>query len=159
MNTWVDGNAIIEGKTIREWAMSDNGLIDYEKCVFKHNVSNNDEYVIYDLGEYEYDPEVVQTTYCNGVDLARVAGSIRYNEPYKGMRYTTALNGDDYVRIFMNSFKGATIEDFVVYFFHLTEGDIYISETNHHVFVKGKNPTESVWKKAVDTLYQKRVHR
>ena len=155
MGKWTDGDAIVAGKTIREWTKSDEGLVDYSKCEFKKNVSNNKEYMIFDLGEFEHDPEVRKTVYCNGVDLARVAGCVHYDEPYKGMSYYAAVNGDDYVRIFMHSFKEITIEDFVMYFFRMLGGDIYISETNHHVFVKGRDSSEEEWKNAVEELYSR----
>ena len=159
MSTWPDGEAIVLGKPIKEWARSDEGMVDYSKCEFKRNVSNNDEYVIYDLGEYEFDPEVKETTYCNGVDLARVAGAVLYDKPYKGMNDYVAFNGDDYVRIFMHSFRDITTEDFVMYFCHILDGDIYISETNHHVFVKGRGYTQEEWEAAVDKLYSKSTRK
>lgn len=159
MENWTDGNGIVNGKFIKDWVQSDEGMVDYSKCEFKRNVSNNEEYVIFDLGEYEYDPDVGQTTYRNGVDLARVVGAIQYDEPYKGMRYMTALEGDDYVRNFLYAFDDVTIDDFVLYFFHLLDGDIYISEINHHVFIKGKKPTEEEWQDAVEKFNSKRRKR
>ena len=145
----------VDGKKLKDWLKSDEGLVNYKKCKFGVNVSNTKGTIIFDLGEYEYDPSVGETTYHNGVDLARVAGAIKYGVPYKGMSMYTALNGDDYVRIFYGSFEDATIMDFVVYFFQLVRGDIYISETNHHVFVKGYNCDQEEWKAVVDELYSR----
>jgi len=147
---------VVNGKMVKDWMKSDEGLVDYSKCEFGKNVSNSEEFIIYDLGEYEYDPEVLQTVYCNGVDLARVAGCVKYGEQYNGMRYITAINGDDYVRIFFNTFEKATIQDFIIYFFQLLDGDIYISETNYRVFVRGRSYTEEEWKEAVDELMAKK---
>ena len=152
MNTWPDGNAVVAAKTINEWLKSDEELVDYSKCEFKKNVSNNEDYIIFDLGEYEHDPDVRQTIYRNGVDLARVVGCICFDEPYKGMRYMTAIEGDDYLHTFLRAFRNVSIDDFVLYFCHLLDGDIYISEENHHVFVKGRRGTEEDWKEAADEL-------
>lgn len=149
----------VDGKKLKDWLKSDEGLVDYEKCEFGHNVSNTKGTIIFDLGEYEFDPKVGETTYCNGVDLARVAGAIKYGEAYKGMSLYTALNGDDYVRIFLNGFENPTINDFVIYFFQLLDGEIYISETNYHVFVKGRNWEEDEWKAAVRELYSRERKR
>ena len=146
----------VAGKKLKDWLKSDEGLVNYSKCKFLKNVSNTKDVIIIDLGEYEHDPTVGETTYCNGVDLARVAGCVRYSEPYKGMHPVTALNGDDYVRIFMHSFENISIEDFVIYFFRLLDGVIYISETNYHVFVKGRNGSDEEWKAAVDELYSRK---
>ena len=153
------GEVEVSGKKLKDWLMSDEGLVDYEKCEFKRNVSNKKGRCIFDLGEYEFDSSVGVTTYHNGVDLARVAGAVMYDEPYYGMRMVTALNGDDYVRIFKNSFTDATLEDFVLYFFKLLDGEIYISETNYHVFVKGRSEcTDEEWKATVDELYSRSRH-
>lgn len=157
MENFQYADVVVDGKKLSEWLKSDEGLVDYSKCEFSRNVSNTDDYIIYDLGEFEHDPTVKQTRYCNGVDLARVAGSVKYGEPYYGMRTVTAYNGDDYVRIFFNSFINATIQDFVTYFFRIIDGDIYISETNFHVFVKGRRSTQEEWEAAVDALYSKQV--
>ena len=148
-------DAVVAGKKMSEWLKSDEGLVDYSKCGFGKNVSNKENIGIYDLGEFEYDPGVGETRYCNGVDLARVAGCIEYGEPYYGMSPITALNGDDYVRIFYNSFRDITIKDFVLYFFRILDGDIYVSETNYHVFVKGRFYEEEEWHAAVDELYSR----
>lgn len=149
-------DVVVDGKKMSEWLKSDENLVDYSKCKFGSDVSNSDAYVIYDLGEYEYDPTVVKTRYHNGVDLARVAGCIKYWKSYYGMSLITAMNGDDYVRIFYNTFADATIQDFVVYFFRIVDGDIYVSETNYHVFVKGRLcDTQEEWAAAVDALYAK----
>lgn len=146
-------NNVVDGKKLSEWLKSDEGLVDYSKCKFRHNVSNSPDIVIFDLDEYEFDPDVGETTYHNGVDLARVAACVKYGSPYKGMSLVTALNGDDYVRIFFNNFVGATIQDFIIYFFRLLDGDIYISETNYHVFVKGRPAaTEEECKATVEKL-------
>lgn len=149
-------NEVVDGKKIKDWMKSDEGLVDYKKCEFGKNVSNTEAFKIYDLGEYEYDPDVRQTVYCNGVDLARVAGCVKYGEKYDGMSLVTAFNGDDYVRIFFNSFENATIQDFIMHFFQVLDGDIYISETNYRVFVKGRSYTDEEWKEAVDKLKAKK---
>lgn len=148
-------DVVVDGKRIKDWVKSDEDLVDYAKCEFLSNVSNTDGTVIYDLGEYEYDSKVEETRYCNGVDLARVAACVKYGEQYDGMRFVTAINGDDYVRIFYNSFRDATIQDFIIYFFRLLDGDIYISETNYRVYVKGRVGTEEEWKAAVEELYSR----
>ncbi len=149
------GEIVVEGKPLKDWLKSDEGLVNYKKCKFGHNVSNKKGIIIYDLGEYEFDPQVGKTTYHNGVDLARVAGAINYDEPYKGMSIYVALNGDDYVRIFQESFKDTTIRDFVMYFLQLLDGEIYISETNYHVFAKGRTYEREEWKEAVEELYSR----
>jgi len=153
------GEVVVEGKQLKDWLKSDEGLVDYKRCKFGRNVSNKKGIIIYDLGEYEFDPQVGETTYHNGVDLARVAGAIKYGDPYKGMSLYTALNGDDYVRIFMGSFSEITIKDFVMYFLQLLDGDIYISETNYHVFVKGRTYDEEEWKAAVEELYSRETRK
>ena len=152
-------DAVVDGKKMSEWLKSDEGLVDYSKCEFGKNVSNSEDIGIYDLGEFEYDPDVRETRYCNGVDLARVAGCAKYNEPYYGMSVFTAFNGDDYVRIFYNSFRDVTIRDFVIYFFQMLDGDIYVSETNYHVFVKGRFYDEEEWHAAVDELYSRQTKK
>ena len=151
-------DCVIEGKTIKDWMKSDEGLVDYKKCKFRKNVSISDQFIIYDLGEYEFDSSVGETTWCNGVDLARVAACVKYGEPYGGMSLVTAINGDDYVRIFFHNFIGATIPEFILYFFRLLDGDIYISETNHHVFVKGRSGTDEEWDAAAKVLKAKWRH-
>ncbi len=151
---------IVNDKKLSEWLKSDEGLVDYSKCKFKRNVSNSPDIVIFDLDEYEFDTNVGKTIYHNGVDLARVAACVEYGSPYKGMSFSTALNGDDYVRIFFNNFVGATVQDFILYFFKLLDGDIYISETNYHVFVKGRPATtDEEWKAAAETLSDKYRHK
>lgn len=158
MESFKYANIVVDGKKLSEWLKSDEGLVDYSKCKFGHNVSNTENYIIYDLGEYEYDSTVVETRYCNGVDLARVAGCAKYHASYYNMSVVTALNGDDYVRIFYNSYRNATIQDFVLYFFRILDGDIYISETNHHVFVKGRFcESDEEWRAAVEELSTKYV--
>lgn len=158
MENFKYADVVVDSKKLSEWLKSDEGLVDYSKCEFGKNVCNSEEYAIYDLGEYEHDPTVAETRYHNGIDLARVAGCIEYGEPYYGMSPVTALNGDDYVRIFYNSFRDATIQDFVVYFFRIMDGDIYISETNYHVFLKGRFPnTQEEWSAVVDALYAKQI--
>lgn len=147
---------VVDGKKLSEWLKSDEDLVDYSKCKFGKNVSKSENIAIYDLGKFEYDPTVAKTRYHNGIDLARVAGCIKYNACYYGMSLVTALNGDDYVRIFYNSFTDITIKDFVLYFFRILDGDIYISDTNYHVFVKGRFcDTEEEWHAAVDELYSR----
>ena len=69
-------NDIVDGKALSEWVMSDDGLVDYSKLKFGHNVSNTKDRVIIDLGEYEFDPDVRKTVYQNGIDLARVLKAI-----------------------------------------------------------------------------------
>jgi len=151
-------NAVVDGKKISEWLKSDEGRVDYSKCEFGKNVCNSEDYIIYDLGEYEHNPRVMETHYHNGVDLARVAGCIKYSESYYGMSDITALNGDDYVNIFYESFRDITIRDFVIYFLRLLDGDVYISETNYHVFAKGRLPkTKEEWHDAVEELYSREV--
>lgn len=142
----------VDGKKLKDWLKSDEGLVNYDACKFKANVSNTKGIVIYDLGEYEYDSQVGITTYCNGVDLARVLGAVEYDEPYKGMRLVTALNGDDYVRIFYNAFTDVTIQDVILGHFHLLDGEVYISETNYHVFVKGRRGSKEELDAAIEEL-------
>lgn len=87
---------------------------------------------------------MVETRYHNGVDLTRVAGiATSYSdEDYDTIRNTTTLDGDLSVQIFFGQMRNSTIQDFVYLFFHVIDGDIYISETNHRVFVKGRTGTE-----------------
>lgn len=148
-------NCVVEGKAIKDWMKSDEGLVDYDKCEFRKNVSNSEEIVILDLGEFEFDDEVRETRWHNGVDMARIAACVKYGEPYFGMSLVTAMNGDDYVRIFFRKFIGATIPEFILYFYRLVDGDIYISETNYHVFVKGRRGTVEEWEAAVEELSRK----
>ena len=156
MENFKYANIVVDGKKLSEWLKSDEGLVDYSKCGFGKNVSNSENYVIFDLGEYEYDPSVKQTRYHNGVDLARVAACAKYSESYYNMSLVTAMDGDDYVRIFYNYFEDVTIKDFILYFFRMLEGNIYISETNFHVFVRGlSHVTQEEWRAAVDELYAK----
>lgn len=147
---------IVDGKPVKEWLQSDEGLVDYEKAGLLKNISASKEFIIGDLGEYYIDPSVGLTTWRNGVDLARVVACLKFKVPYNKMRFTTAMEGDDYVRSFFYGYPKAGIEDFIVYFFQLIDGDIYISETTHHVYVKGRNPNEEQWKAAVDVLATKR---
>ena len=149
----------VEGKKLKDWLKSDEGLVKYEACEFGVNVSNTKGIVIFDMGEYEHDPDVGQTHYCNGVDLARVIGALKYGSPYKGMSMMTALEGDSYLRNFLYNFTEISIEDVIIYFFHLVDGDVYISETNYHVFVKGRTCSDEEWKAAVDNLYSRQRKR
>ena len=142
----------VDGKKLKDWLKSDEGLVNYEACKFGKNVSNTKGIMIFDLGEYEYDSEVVETRYSNGVDLARVLGAWEYGEPYRGMRLVTALNGDDYVRIFFNNYADATTRDMILGHFRLLDGEVYISETNYHVFVKGRIGTEEERSVAIEEL-------
>lgn len=140
----LDMAVVIDGKPLKEWLKSDEGLVDYSKCEFGADVSNNPKYRIFDLGKFEHDPSVGKTRYHNGVDLARVAGiatSYR-DEEYDTISITTALDGDLSVQVFFGQISNANIQDFVYRFFHVIDGDIYISETNHRVFVKGRKGTE-----------------
>lgn len=156
MDNFPYADIVVDGKPLKDWLKSDEGLVDYKKCEFRHNVSTSPDIIIYDLGEYEHDPSVGITHYHNGVDLARVAGCILYKEPYKGMSPITALNGSDYVNVVYGSFKDATTQDFIVYYVHLLNGDIYISDTNYHVFLKGRPAdSEEEWKAVVDELYSR----
>ncbi|MBQ7926766.1 MAG: hypothetical protein IJ335_10810 [Lachnospiraceae bacterium] len=149
-------DCIADGKQIRDWVQSDQGMVDYEKSKFGVNVSKVKDYVIFDLGDYEYDDSVNVTKYHNGLDLSRVAGCIKYNTPYGGMKLITAINGDDYVRVFYGSFEEATIQDFVLYFLQLLDGDIYISDYNYRVYAKGRKPSgQEEWEAAVHALYEK----
>ena len=109
-------NDVVDGKTLSEWVMSDHGLVDYSKLKFGHNVSNTKGRVIFDLGEYEFDPDVRETVYQNGVDLARVAACARYHTEYKGMRFKTAIDGWDHMMSFLHGYRNATISDYVIYF-------------------------------------------
>ena len=149
-------NDVVDGKTLSEWVMSDHGLVDYSKLKFGHNVSNTKGRVIFDLGEYEFDPDVRETVYQNGVDLARVAACARYHTEYKGMRFKTAIDGWDHMMSFLHGYRNATISDYVIYFFQILDGDIYISETCHHVFVSGRACTsQEEWAAAVDEMGKK----
>ena len=143
---------VVDGKKLKDWLKSDEGMVNYEACEFRKNVSNTKGIVIFDLGEYEFDPDVGETRYCNGVDLARVLAVREYGVPYKGMSMVTALNGEDYVRIFYNTYRDVTIKDIVFGYFKLLDGDVYISETNYHVFVKGRIATDEEWQATVEEL-------
>lgn len=37
-------DAVVEGKKIKDWMKSDEGLVDYDKCEFRKNVSNTKEF-------------------------------------------------------------------------------------------------------------------
>lgn len=149
----------VEGKKIKDWLKSDEGLVDYEKCEFGKNVSKKKGIVIFDMGEYEHDPNVGDTTYFNGVDMARVIAGTKYGEPYKGMSMYYALEGDSYLRNFAMWYSELSVKDYVLYFFQLLDGDVYISETNYHVFVKGRTYEEDEWKAAVNELYSRQIER
>lgn len=46
----------------------------------------------------------------------------------------------------------------MIYFLRLLDGDVYISETNYHVFAKGRLPkTKEEWHDAVEELYSREV--
>ena len=65
-------------------------------------------------------------------------------------------HGDDYARIFFNAFRDVTIKDFVLYFFKLLDGDIYVSHTSYKVYAKGRVPSgDEEWKAAVEDLYNR----
>lgn len=137
-------DVVINGKKLKDWLKSDEGRVDYSKCEAGMNVSNSDEYSIYDLGAFYHDPSVRETWYHNGVDLVRVAGvaiSI-HDEYYDTISEFSVLEGYDYARLFFSHLKNATIQDFVYYFFRLLDGEIYISETNCRVYVKGRKGTQ-----------------
>lgn len=156
MESALDLNAVVDGKALSEWVMSDNGLVDYSRLKFGYNVSNTKGHVVIDLGEYEYDPDVRETAYRNGVDLARVSACARYGAAYKGMRYKTAIDGWDHLMSFLGGYRGATIEEYVLYFFKILDGEVYISETCHHVFVSGRAcTTQEEWTAAVDAMAEK----
>lgn len=145
-------DVMIDGKMLKDWLKSDEGMVDYSKCETGVDVSNNPEYRIYDIGGFVHDPSVMETRYHNGVDLARVAGvatSYR-DEGYDDISVSTAMDGDLSVQIFFNSLKDATIQDFVYRYFHIIDGDIYISETNHRVFIKGRKGTDEEIEKFID---------
>ena len=156
MESTLDLNIVVDGKALSEWVMSDNGLVDYSKLRFGYNVSNTKGRVIFDLGEYEFDPDVRKTVYRNGVDLARVAACARYSAAYKGMHPKTAIDGWDHMMSFLGGYKGATIDEYVLYFFEILDGDIYISETCHHVFVSGRAcRSQEEWTAAVNAMAPK----
>ena len=151
-------NVIIEGQKLTDLLQSDEGMVDYSNCEFGKNVSTTKEYVIYHLGEYEYDSSV-KPIYYNGLDLSRIAACSKYHTPYGGMRLFTALEGDDYMRIFFNCYVGATIEEYIFYFFSLIDGDMYISKTNYHVYVKGRIGTKEEREKVIEILKEKYKNR
>ena len=144
----------IEGRKLTDYLESDEGLVDYSKSEFGKNVSNTKEYVIFDLGEYEYD-STVKPIYYNGLDLSRIAACSRYHTPYGGMRLFTALEGDDHMRIFFNSYVGATIQEFIFAFFSLIDGDMYISESSYHVYVKGRIGTKEEREEVIKVMTEK----
>lgn len=150
-----DADAVVDGKKIRDWAKSDEGLVDYSKSEFRRNVSNTKEFLIYDLGAYEYDPSVGETRYYNGLDLARVAAVAKFDEKYDGMSGYWALEGDDYVRLFYDAFEEPTIQEFLLYFFRMMPVDIYISEINYRVYLKVRECTKEEWDAMVQALFAK----
>lgn len=154
MSEFKYANVTIDGHKLIDLLQSDKGMVDYSNCEFGKNVSTTKEYVIFHLGEYEYDSSV-RPIYHNGLDLSRIAACSKFHTPYGGMRLTTALEGDDYMRIFFNAYLGATIQDFIFYFFSLIDGDMYISETNYHVYVKGRIGTEEEREKFIEILSEK----
>ena len=138
----LDLDLVVDGKPLREWLKSDEGLVDYDRLECGRNVSNTESFIIYDLGLFCHDPDVGETHYHNGVDLARVTALIVMGA-YRDMSYDTvdlyaALEGDDYTRIFFNSVDNAMIADYVFRFYKLIDGDVYISDDCHHVFIKGR---------------------
>lgn len=46
-----------------------------------------------------------------------------------------------------------------MYFLQLLDGEIYISETNYHVFVKGRTYEREEWKEAVEELYSRETRK
>ncbi|MCR5509463.1 MAG: hypothetical protein K6F54_00695 [Lachnospiraceae bacterium] len=159
-NNSIDLEEIVDGRPLREWLKSDEGMVDYDKLEFGHNVSNTEDYLIYDLGMFYHDSSVGETRYHNGVDLARVA-AVNVMGAYRPIEYDTvdlysALEGDDYTRIFFNSVRNATIADFIFRFFKIIDGDLYISETCHHVFIKGRFGTSEERKAFVEN-YNSRI--
>jgi len=129
---------VVNGRKLVDWLMSDEGLVDYEKSEFGHNISNTEEWIIYDMGGYWFDPGVRDTIYEHGIDMARLAGA-KYNyEPYDDMAAITPYDGYDVIKIFLGSFDKATVKDYILYHYKLIDGYAYISETSHHVYVKGR---------------------
>lgn len=93
-------NIIIEGKSLAEWMKPDLDFIDYNNTTFFANVSTDNTFTVYYLGQYEYDPDVKDTTYHNGLDLARIAACSECHAPYNNMFADYPLTGDSLVRIF-----------------------------------------------------------
>lgn len=143
-------NVVVDGKPLGEWLKEDAGMVNYEKNEFGHNVSTNPDYVIYDLGKFLYDPSVRETRYQNGVDLARVAASVHYWVPYHEVDDFEAINGDDLVRIFFNALEDVTVTDFILNFFKILDGEIYISKENFKVYVKGRIGSDEERKAVID---------
>lgn len=46
----LDMAVVIDGRPLKERLKSDEGLVDYSKCEFGADVSNNPKYRIFDLG-------------------------------------------------------------------------------------------------------------
>ncbi len=155
MENFKFADVIVEGKRIADYVKSDEGLVDYSIDEFLVNVSSSDEFIIYDLGEYLHDSRVGKTTYYEGLDLARVTACAQFHTTYHKMSFVTAMEGDDYTRVFFQSFRKPTIEDYIFYYFHLLDGDLYISNHNYHVYVKGRIGTEEERKETLDCLAQK----
>ncbi len=151
-------DVIVEGKPLGEWLQDDSGMVNYENKKFGRNVSLQKDLVIYDLGQFWYDPGVMETRYQNGVDLARVAACFYYGVPYHEVDDFEAINGDDLVRIFFNALEDVTMADFNLNFFKLLDGEIYISKNSHKVYVKGRIGTDEERQAAIDD-YERRLKR
>lgn len=130
-------NIIIEGKSIAEWMKPDLDFIDYSNTTFFANVSTDKAFTVYYLGQYEYDPDVKDTTYHNGLDLARIAACSECHAPYNNMFADYPLTGDSLVRIFFNHYPNANIADYIERFFNLGDGDVFIGR-NLGIYVIGR---------------------
>lgn len=147
-----DDTYVINGKPLSEWLKDDDGKVDYSRAEFGKNISNTKGYVVFDMGEFVVDPEVC-TDYVNGVDMIRLAGAAYNADPYDDrMDMITPYDGEDVYRIFMLGMENPTLEDFILNFFKLINGNVYISRTTRHVYVTGNIGPEDAWNRAVDTF-------
>ena len=147
----------LEDKYLVDYLIDDEQYIDPEKRDKKElflNISKNKDLVIYDLGPFWHDPSVNETTYINGVDLARVMGCLVFGRGYFLLDDYQALEGDDYFRIFLHSIKEFSIEKFVMYEFKLLNGNVYISKGDLNVHVSGRQAKdEAEWKEYVEKYF------
>lgn len=147
----------IQGKKIIDYLIDDTNYIDKEKRAKNEifsNISNDENTIVWDIGPFWYNPSVVETTYFNGVDLARVIGSAEFGVPFNEVNDYEALEGDDYFRSYLHAAKSFSIESFVLYEYKLLDGNIYISKENLHVHISGRMAKDQdEWNEAVKKYF------
>ena len=83
-NNSIDLEEIVDGRPLREWLKSDEGMVDYDKLEFGHNVSNTEDYLIYDLGSVDRSAYLTEMPVKPAGDGFLVAAFVCYhkNDPH-----------------------------------------------------------------------------